>query len=180
MPALQVVPPNAENEALLAQIPGLRQTAIPVIAFDGPEGHRGPEAAGALLFLHMTMVDPERAQTFWSWVARTCQEAARFPGFIRAIAFWDGLTNNLVAFWRTLEDAQAYAYQPGVHLEAIQAMKAQQFEYTHFAGLFVPVRARPREFYCERCGAEAHLPVAACPACGNPVTDVYALQAMQG
>ncbi len=57
MAILQVFPPNADNETLLGEIPGLRQTPIPAIGFDGPEGHLGPEATGAFLVLHMTMVE---------------------------------------------------------------------------------------------------------------------------
>ncbi len=62
MATLQVFPPNQENEALLGQIPGVRQTPIPVIGFDGPDGHLGSEAAGAVLVPHMTMVDERRTR----------------------------------------------------------------------------------------------------------------------
>ena len=93
MATLQVFPPSAENEALFAEIPGLRRTQVPVVAFDGPDGHLGPEAAGAVLVLHMTMVDEALSQAFWRQVALTCKEASKTPGFIRLIAFFDGLAN---------------------------------------------------------------------------------------
>lgn len=176
MPTLQVFPPNAENEALFAEIPGLRQTPIPVIGFDGPDGDLGPEAAGAVLFLHMTMVDEERTQAFWRQVALTCKAASEWPGFIRMIAFFDGAANNAVGFWRTLEDAQAFA-RSRAHVDAIHDMYAQTFEYTHFAGLFQAVRTRPREMYCDRCGQENHAPAERCTACGHELTDVFRQQA---
>lgn len=172
MATLEVFPPDAANEALFAQIPGIRQTPIPVIGFDGPEGTAGPEGAGAMLFLHMTMVDPERTQRFWRQVALVCKAASESPGFIRMIAFFDGCANNAIGFWRTLEQAQEFARSRS-HLSAIEDMHAHNFEYTHFAGLFTPVRPRTREVYCERCGAEALMPIDRCPGCGNSLTDVF-------
>ncbi len=176
MPALQVFPPSADNEALFADIPGLRRTPIPVIGFDGPDGHLGPEAAGAVLFLHMTMVDEERTQRFWRQVALTCKAASEWPGFIRMIAFFDGAANNAIGFWRTLEDAQAFA-RSRVHVEAVEDMYATSFEYSHFAGLFQAVRPRPRELYCDRCGHENLAPAECCQACGNELADVFRQQA---
>lgn len=176
MSTLQVFPPNAENEALLAEVPGLRQTPIPVIAFDGPNGDLGPERAGAILVLHMTMVDEERTQAFWRQVAMTSRAAAEWDGFIRLIAFFDGVANWAIAFWRSVEDAQNYA-RSAVHLEAIRDMHRHNFEYSHYAGLWQPVRARTREVYCDRCGAEALMPVERCPSCGNELADVFIIQA---
>lgn len=176
MPTLQVFPPNAENEALLGQVPGLRQTPIPVIGFDGPEGHLGPEAAGAVLILHMTMVDEGRTQAFWQQVALTCKEASATPGFIRMIAFFDGAANWALGFWRTVDDAHAFA-KGRVHVDAIKDMHDKVFEYTHFAGLFSPVEPRTREAYCDSCGTESRMPAEACPTCGNELADVFTLQA---
>jgi hypothetical protein len=42
MPALQVFPPEQETSALLAQLPGFRETPAPVISFEGPLGDLGP------------------------------------------------------------------------------------------------------------------------------------------
>jgi len=175
VPTLQVFPPNAENEALFAQIPGLRRTPIPVIGFDGPDGHLGPEATGAVVVLHMTMVDGQRTQRFWRQVALTCQAASRSPGFIRMIAFFDGAANWALAFWRTVEDAMAYA-AGRAHREAIADMRAHQFEYSHFAGVFRAVRPRTREIWCDRCGTEALMPATSCPECGRELADVFVIQ----
>ena len=174
MATLQVFGPNAEAEALFGEIAGLRQTAIPVVGFDGPEGHLGPESAGAVLFLQMTMVDEERTQAFWRQVALTCKAASESPGFIRMVAFFDGFTNNALGFWRSVEEAQAFA-RSRPHLDAIQDMHARNFEYSHFAGLFQPVQQRSREMYCDVCGHENLAPAYRCAACGNEFVDVFRL-----
>jgi heme-degrading monooxygenase HmoA len=173
MAILQVFPPNADNETLLGEIPGLRQTPIPAIGFDGPEGHLGPEATGAFLVLHMTMVEEERTQLFWRQVALTCKAASESPGFIRMIACFDGCASWAFGFWRTLEDAQAFA-RSRPHLEAVEDMRRHRFEYTHYAGLWQPATVRPREVYCDRCGRESHMPIDRCPGCGNELLDVFA------
>lgn len=164
MTTLQVFPPNAENEALFGQLPVVRQTPFPVIGFDGPDGHLGPEAAGAVLVLHMTMTDDEqRAQAFWRQVALTAKAASETPGFIRMVGFLDGAANWALGLWRTVADAQAYA-KSRAHIDAIRDMHEKNFEYTHFAGLFQPVEPRTRQVYCDACGAEAFMPIDTCPS----------------
>lgn len=174
-PTLQVFPPNAENQELFGQIPGFRQTPIPVVAFDGPDGDLGPEAAGAVLVLHMTMVDEPRTQLFWRQVALTSKAASESPGFIRMIAFFDGAANWALGFWRSVDHAQTFA-KSRAHLDAIKDMHAHTFEYTHFAGIFAPVQTRPRHAYCDSCGAEIELPAESCPQCRRGLADVFRLQ----
>lgn len=174
-PTLQVFPPNADNEKLFGEIPGFRQTPIPVVAFDGPEGRLGPEGAGAVMVLHMTMIDDDRSQRFWRQVALTCKAASEFPGFIRLVAFFDGAANWAVGFWRSVEDAQAYS-KSRPHLDAIKDMHVDNFEYTHFAGLFQPVEARARHAYCDSCGTETVMPAETCSSCGRGLTDVFVIQ----
>jgi heme-degrading monooxygenase HmoA len=181
MATLQVFPPSAENEALFAEIPGFRQTPIPVVAFDGPapDGSLGPEAAGAVLVLHMTMIDEERTQAFWRQVALTCKAASQTKGFMRMIAFFDGMANWALGFWRTVEDAQAFA-RSSAHAAAMAKMHEKNFEYMHFASLYRPVEQRVRHAYCERCAAEVVMPQDACPSCGNELADVFRLQSGHG
>lgn len=147
-----------------------------MIAFDGPDGTLGPEAAGAVLVLHMTMVDEHRTQDFWRQVALTCKAASETPGFIRMIAFFDGAANWALGFWRRVEDAQAFV-KGAPHRDAVRDMHEKNFEYTHFAGLFEPVERRPRHAYCEGCGAEVTMPAMTCPACGAELADVFLIQA---
>lgn len=179
MATLQVFPPNAAAEQLFSEIAGLRQTPIPVVAFDGPEGHLGPEAAGAVLVLHMTMIDEEKTQAFWRQVALTCKAASSWPGFIRLIAFFDGMANWALGFWSNVESAQQFA-RGEAHRGAIAEMFATNFEYMHFAGLFAPVVPKPRHAYCERCGAEVVMPQARCTRCGNELADVFVVQSANG
>lgn len=181
MATLHVFPPSIDNQALFAEIPGFRETPIPVVAFDGPDpdGSLGPEAAGAVLVLHMTMIDDERAQAFWRQVALTCRAASQTSGFIRMIAFFDGMANWALGFWRTVEDAQAFA-KSDAHTQAITEMHEKNFEYMHFAGLYRPVEQRVRHAYCERCDAEIVMPQDACPSCGNALTDVFRMQQGDG
>lgn len=174
-PILQVFPPGAESEKLFGEIPGFRQTPIPVVAFDGPDGDAGPESAGAVLLLHMTMVDEERTQRFWRQVALTCKAASEFRGFIRLIAFFDGSANWALGLWRRVEDAEEFA-KSRTHVDAIKDMHAHSFEYTHFAGLFAPVEPRPRHAYCDMCGTETVMPADTCSNCGRGLADVFRLQ----
>jgi len=174
-PALQVFPPDADNEKLLGAIPGIRQTPIPVIGFDGPDGHVGPEGAGAVLVLHMTMVDEELTQRFWRQVAFTCQAASASPGFIRMVAFFDGAANWALGFWRRVEDAQAFA-KSRTHLDAVKEMHEVGFEYTHYAGIWQPVEPRSRQAYCDACGEETLMPAEHCSRCGRELADVFVLQ----
>jgi heme-degrading monooxygenase HmoA len=176
MPTLQIFPPEPETAALLAQLPGFRETPAPVISFQGPLGHLGPEAAGAVLVLHMTMVDEERTKLFWRQVELTCKAASAAPGFIRLISLFDGLANWALAFWRTPEDAKAYA-RSEAHRAAMAEMYKTNFEYTHFAGVFAALEARTREVYCDRCGTQSLMPAGSCPSCGNELVDVFEVQA---
>ncbi len=89
------------------------------------------------------------------------------------IACFDGCASWAFGFWRTLEDAQAFA-RSRPHLEAVEDMRRHRFEYTHYAGLWQPATVRPREVYCDRCGRESHMPIDRCPGCGNELLDVFA------
>ena len=173
-PTLQIFPPDAENEKLFGEIASVRQTAVPVVAFDGPDADLGPESAGAVLVLHMTMVDEERTQRFWRQVALTSKAASQSAGFIRMMAFFDGAANWAIGFWRQVEDAQAFA-RSRVHLDAIREMHQSHFEYTHFAGIFQPVEPRARHAYCDACGAEIVMPAQTCQQCGRELADVFRL-----
>jgi len=82
MPTLQYFPPTEEAGAIVGQIPGVRFTEVPVLAVDGPDGALGPEAAGAVMHLHMTMIDEDKTRAFWMQVALTLREAAQAPGLI--------------------------------------------------------------------------------------------------
>jgi len=175
MPTLQYYPPTEEAGAIVSQISGVRFTEVPVLAVDGPDGALGPEAAGAVLHLHMTMVDEEKTRAFWRQVAVTLTAAATAPGLIRFIAVTDGLSQDAVAWWRTVDDAKAFAHSD-VHLAAIAEMDELGFEYTHFAGLWQSVEPRQRHVVCDACGSTTTMPADSCRACGADIADVFRLR----
>lgn len=175
MPTLQYFPPTEEAGAIVGQIPGVRFTEVPVLAVSGPEGHLGPEAAGAILHLHMTMIDEEKTKAFWMQVAITLKEAADAPGLIRFVAITDGLSQDAIGWWRTVEDAKSFAAS-AVHQAAIDEMHEVGFEYTHFAGLWQLVEPRHRHVYCDVCGTKNVLPSDGCRQCGGALADVFLLQ----
>jgi heme-degrading monooxygenase HmoA len=175
MPTLQYYPPTEEAGGIVSQIPGVRFTEVPVLAVDGPEGALGPEAAGAMLHLHMTMVDEEKTRAFWKQVALTLRAAAEAPGLIRFVAVTDGLSQDAVGWWRTVDDAKAFA-RSDVHRAAMAEMDELGFEYTHFAGLWQMVEPSQRHAVCDGCGATTTLPADACASCGAEIAAVFRLR----
>jgi heme-degrading monooxygenase HmoA len=147
-----------------------------VVGQAGPESHLGPEAAGAILILHTTAVDEAAAERFWRMTTAVKQQLPQAPGFIRLFSLFDGLSGYLVAFWRTVEDAQAFAAQPQ-HREAIAALDRERFEYSHFVGLWKAHSVHQRDIYCEVCGTATPAPTGACSSCGNPLHDVFEREA---
>lgn len=176
MATLGTFPPSAAAEAKLAALPGVRFTEGAVFGMDGPEGHLGPEAAGCVMVLHATLADPEGAKRMWDQSADVIAAASEAPGLIRFIGFDDGLSGYGLAWWRTEEDARAFARGPA-HRAAVKEQYRTGFEYTQFAGLWGPMTVGHRDVYCERCGTATRMPAEACASCGNDVVDVFKLQA---
>ncbi len=177
MPVLQNFPPDPDIEALMEGLP-IRSSEGPVRVLEGPEAHLGHEAAGAILVLHTTMIDNDKAQLFHRQVAATLIAAASAPGMIRVVMATDGLSNDAYILWRSVEEAKAFASNT-VHREAVSAMLRDRFEYTHFAGLWQQVEPRDRHVFCEKCGAESTMPIDHCSRCGNEVADVFRIQARE-
>ena len=179
MATLQYFPPSEEAGAIVGSIPGVRFTEVPVLAIDGPDGALGPEAAGAVLHLHMTMVDEDKTRAFWNQVALTLKAAASAPGLIRFVAIADGLSNDAIGWWRTVDDARAFGASEA-HRAAIAEMRDTSFQYTHFAGLWQLVEPRQRHAYCESCGVANVMPAVSCSGCGAVLHDVFQLQHVRG
>src|SRR5579859_2776752 len=127
-------PPAGETQIAMGSIPGVRFTSGVVFAVDGPDPV-GPEAARAVLVLEGALDDDAKAQQFWSRAAVTLGAARESPGFIRFVAFADGLTNYAVGFWRTHDDAMAF-FRSSSHTLAMRELNATGNQYDHFAGLF--------------------------------------------
>lgn len=172
MAEVKFIPPSDEVKAIVGAIPGVRFTPGVVVGQQGPEGHLGPEAAGAILVLHTTAADEKAAERFWRLTTAVKQQLPEAAGFIRLFSLFEGLSGYLVAFWRTVEDAQAFAACPA-HREAMAAFAKERFEYSHFVGLWKAHSVRDRNIYCEACGRATPAPVSACSSCGNPLDDVF-------
>lgn len=173
MTEARLIPPSDEVKAMVGAIPGVRFNQGVVVGQDGPDSHLGPEAAGALLVLHMTVADDAAADRFWRTTTAVKQQLPAAPGFIRLFSFFDGPSGYLVAFWRSAEDAEAFA-KTEAHRKAMAALDTERFEYSHFVGLWTTHRVRNRNMYCTECDAITPAPASACSGCGTPLDDVFA------
>ena len=173
MAEVKSIPPSDEVKAMVAAIPGVRFTPGVVVGQEGPDGHLGPEAAGAILLLHVTLADEVAADRFWRTTTAVKQSLPSAPGFIRLFSLFEGVNGYLVAFWRSVEEAQAFA-QSRTHQEAMDAFDREHFQYSHFVGLFTAQRTHRRNVFCEACGQATPMPAAVCQGCGNPLHDVFA------
>ena len=178
MATLGTFPPNEQEMAALAEVPGARLTEGAVSALDGPEAHLGPEAAGCVMVLHATFASAEGADRFWTIGSELNTAAAEAPGLIRLIGFEDGLSMYGIGWWVTEEDARAFA-RGQAHREAVREQHRNPFQYTQFAGLWGPMTYGHRDVYCEQCGKSTRMPADACKACSNEVVDVFKLQAQE-
>ena len=91
---------------------------------------------------------------------------------IRRYSFIDGPTLSLVALWRSVADARAFAESPD-HRAAVRDLYRHRWQYSHFAGLWELVSNHSRIVFCDHCLATAPTAEKACPACGTPFLDPY-------
>lgn len=134
MADLLTLPPPPEAVARVAAIPRTEIAPTILIKQDGLDGG-GPEDAGAVLMLQATFDDAERAKGFWDAAVPLMELLADAPGFIKRYSFPDGPAVTLIAFWRTLADAQAFAATPE-HRAAVKGLYQQRWQYSHFSALW--------------------------------------------
>lgn len=173
MGQVRQIPPSEAVKALVAAIPGVRFNPGVVVGQDGPDAHLGPESAGAILVLHMTVDDDVAADRFWRSTTAVKQTLPTAAGFIRLFSFFDGPSGYLIAFWRTAEHAAAFAASPA-HREAMAALNRERFESSHFVGLWTAHAVHPRNLYCPHCDAVSQAPATICGGCGAALDDVFA------
>src|SRR6186997_2224747 len=94
-------PPPPEAIARMVAIEGVQVVPTVLATQQGPERHLGPEAAGAVLILQATFIDPDGAAEFWATAAGLMEQLQTAPGFIRRVNFADGPHFTLIAFWRS-------------------------------------------------------------------------------
>jgi hypothetical protein len=95
----------------MLQIPKTQITPTILATQQGPDGHLGPEAAGAILMLQANFADAGGAQKFWGAAVPLMELLAAAPGFIRRFSFPDGPSITLIALWRDGAAAKAFGRQ---------------------------------------------------------------------
>jgi heme-degrading monooxygenase HmoA len=169
---LLTLPPPPEAIAAMAAIPRSHLAPTVVGTQQGPDGHLGPEAAGAILVLQATFTDPEGSASFWKALVPLFELLESTPGFIRRYGFGDGPHNTLIAFWRTAEDARAFAARPE-HRAAVRDLYQQRWQYSHFAAIWEMTTNHGRVIFCPDCEAVTPGADQRCGRCGAERSDAY-------
>lgn len=174
---LLTVPPPPEAMAAMAAIPRSQIAPVVLGIQQGPEGHLGPEKAGAILMLQATFTDPEGSAMFWKVLVRLFELLESAPGFIRRYGFADGPHNTLIAFWRTAQDARAFAARPE-HRAAVRDLYQQRWQYSHFAAIWEvsPKANHRRVIFCSSCQTATPAAERRCAGCGAELLDPYRAQ----
>jgi heme-degrading monooxygenase HmoA len=165
-------PPPAGAIAAMTAVEGVEVVPAMLQKQTGPAGHLGPESAGAILLLQATFADEEKFAAFWAKVTELVGLLATAPGFIRRHSFTDGPHYTLIAWWRSLEDAEAFFSSPE-HQAAMRTSFAERWQYTHFAGLWQMAVPRGRTFFCQTCETAMPSTASHCPSCGDAFLDPY-------
>jgi heme-degrading monooxygenase HmoA len=169
---LLTLPPPPEAVVAMTAIPHSQQDLIMLGTQQGPEGHLGPEKAGAILMLQATFTDPEGYAAFWQALVPLLDLLAFAPGFIRRWGFADGPHSTLIAFWRTAADARAFAARPE-HRAAVRDLYQQRWQYSHFAAIWEMTTSHDREFFCPGCQTVTPAEDQRCRGCGAKLRDAY-------
>jgi heme-degrading monooxygenase HmoA len=169
---LLIMPPPPEAVAAMAAIPRSQITPIVLGTQQGPDGHLGPEKAGAILMLQATFTDQEGSAAFWKALVPLFELLESAPGFIRRYGFADGPYNTLIAFWRTAADARAFAARPE-HRAAVRDLYQQRWQYSHFAAIWEMTSNHDRVIFCPDCQAVTPAAHQRCSGCHTELPDIY-------
>jgi heme-degrading monooxygenase HmoA len=165
-------PPPMAALARMTAIEGVHVAPAVLATQQGPDGHLGPEAAGAVLILQATFADAAKAEAFWMTAAGLMERLAEAPGFIRRFNFADGPHYTLIALWRTAGDANAF-FSSDEHQAAIRELFRGRWQYSHFAGLWEMVTPRPRVIFCQDCDGITPATEGVCAGCGAELFDPF-------
>jgi len=138
----------------------------------GPDGHLGPEAAGAVLMLQATFTTQEGSEGFWGAQGQLMELLNTAPGFMRSYGFGDGPNNTLLVFWRAPDDAKAFAAR-SEHRKAVRDLYEQRWQYSHFAGIWEKALSNDRVIFCPGCPAVTSASELHCKGCGAELFDTY-------
>ncbi len=172
MPEVELHPPHPEALAAMAAIPGIDIAPTIFVRQDGPDGHLGPEAAGAVLILQATFRDAEGAKGFWDAAVHLMALLEEAPGFIRRYSFPDGPAMTLIGLWRTIDDAKAFAASPD-HRAAVRDLYAQRWQNSHYSALFALSSSHGRVIFCAHCDGVTPAEQVTCRSCGTELVDIF-------
>ena len=173
MATLQFYPPSPASLQTMVAIPGMTMSSGMIVAQRGPAGALGPEGAGAVLMLQATFADPTGAENFWSAASHLMELLAGAPGFIRRFSFADGPSIYLIALWRSIGDAKAFAGSVE-HRAAVRDLYAHRWQYSHFSALWELASSHGRQIFCDQCDGVTPAMEGACSSCGVAFNDVFA------
>jgi hypothetical protein len=173
MNELLTLPPPVDAIVAMAAMPGVQIAPTILATQQGPEDHLGPEAAGAILMLQATFVDPDGAARFWEAAVPLMVLLETAPGFIRRYSFPDGPSITLLAFWRTAADAKAFAALPQ-HRVVVGDLYAQRWQYSHFSAIWEMTSNHGRVIFCPDCDSVTRAAEHRCAGCGAELIDIYA------
>ena len=105
-------------------------------------------------------------------VGRSNSLLAAAPGFIRRYSFPDGPIITLVALWRTVADAKAFADSPE-HSAVVRDLYQQRWQYSHFSALWEMASNHGRVIFCDQCDGITAASESVCRGCGVDLVDVY-------
>jgi heme-degrading monooxygenase HmoA len=172
MTTLEFFPPPPDVLPGMLALPNFRANPVMMTVLEGPDRDLGPESAGAILMLSMTFSDQEKAKGFWRVALRLHELLAEAPGFIRRFAFGDDPVFYLIAFWRTVEDAKAFAARPE-HRAAVKELFRNRWQYSHFAAIWEISSNHGRIVFCDECAGVTPASDGACSMCGAPIVDPF-------
>ena len=172
MTELLTIPPPPEAIHSMLQIPRTQIAPTILATQQGPDGHLGPEAAGAILMLQATFADADGAQKFWAAAVPLMQLLASAPGFIRRFSFPDGPSITLIALWRSAESARAFAVSEP-HAAAVRDLYRHRWQYSHFSALWEMTSNHGRMIFCDQCDGITAASVGVCSGCGTALSDPF-------
>jgi hypothetical protein len=95
------------------------------------------------------------------------------PGFIRRYSFPDGPSMTLIALWRTIDDAKAFASSPE-HRAAVRELYRHRWQNSHYSALFELRSNHGRVIFCGSCDGVTAAEARVCKSCGEPLNDIFA------
>ena len=122
--------------------------------------------------LQATFTTQEGSESFWMAQTPLMALLNTAPGFMRSYGFGDGPNNTLLVFWRTVDDAKAFASRPE-HRQAVHDLYEQRWQYSHFAAIWEKSSRNDRVIFCPDCRAVTSASEQRCMGCGLELLDAY-------